>query len=173
MLGKAIAGADPLLTRLIERHEVLIQVTLRADESVAKAPQKAFVDSAVGTASRAHLSFASAAATDPHIQGESFLYTAAADGGLLPGMNVMAFVPTGKASRARMCRQPRSSGCKAAPGPISAPARKPSCGARLPPIACARRRIFRRRHSRWHEVVVSGAQMLLSEEFRAQIQTEE
>jgi len=173
VLGKAIAGPDPVLASLIERRDVLIQVTLRADESVAKAPQNAFVTLQSGRPlGLTYLS--AAAATDPHIQGESFLYTAEADGGLLPGMNVMAFVPTGE-SVARMhiptsaivWLQGRAWAYFRA-GPKTFVRREVATDAPAPDGG-----YFAQGLADGTEVVVSGAQMLLSEEFRAQIQTEE
>lgn len=173
VLGNSITGPTPLLTNLIERRLVLIQVTLRADESLAKPPQKAFLT----TQSGEHIGLdyvSAAAATDPHIQGESYFYTAPASSGLLPGMNVIAFVPTGD-SVARV-RIPASAivwlqgrawayfqtGEKTfARHEIATDSPAPDGGYFIKDIADGT------------PVVVSGAQMLLSEEFRAQIQTEE
>lgn len=173
VLGNSITGPSPLLTDLIERRAILIQVTLRADESLSKPPQKAFLTTQPGE--RIALDFVSgAAATDPHIQGQSFFYTASAASGLLPGMNVMAFVPTGETdarvhipTSAIVWLQGRAwayfqTGENAfARREVATDSPAPDGGYFVKGIADDT------------EVVIHGAQMLLSEEFRAQIQTEE
>jgi hypothetical protein len=173
VLGKAVTGASPLLLALIERRELLVQVTLRADQSVKKIPEDAFVE--IDTGRRAPLRFVSfAAATDPHIQGESFFYTAPAGSGLLPGMNVMAFVPTGQiVTRAKV---PASAivwlqgraWAYFRSGPKSFVRREIATDAPAPDGG-----YFIKEVAEATEIVSRGAQMLLSEEFRAQIQTEE
>ncbi len=173
VLGQAVSRASPLLIGLVERRDVLIQVTLRADETVAKAPENAFVQMQAGY--RIALRFISPApATDPHIQGQSFFYTAAAETSLLPGMNVMAFVPTGQA-RAR-AKVPASA--------IVWLQGRAWAYFRTGPKIFVRREIatdlpapdggyFVKDVPDGTRVVSRGAQMLLSEEFRAQIQSEE
>lgn len=173
VLGQAVTWASPLLIGLVERRDVLIQVTLRADETVAKAPENAFVQTQAGH--RIALRFVSPApATDPHIQGQSFYYTAAAESGLLPGMNVMAFVPTGQmVARA-----------KVPAGAIVWLQGRAWAYFRTGPKTLVRREIatdspapdggyFVKDVLDGTQVVSRGAQMLLSEEFRAQIQSEE
>jgi hypothetical protein len=50
----------------------------------------------IGKAARANITFISPATRiDPKIQGVSFFYTAAAESGVLPGMNVLALLPSG------------------------------------------------------------------------------
>lgn len=173
VLGHAVCDATPLLVSLIERREVLVQVALRADEIVAKVPDNTFVRMQDGK--RAVLHFVSpAASTDPQIQGRSFFYTAPADDGLLPGMNVVAFVPTGQTvarvkipAAAIVWLQGRAwayfrSGPKTfARREVATDAPAPDGGYFVKNVADGTR------------VVSRGAQMLLSEEFRAQIQEEE
>jgi hypothetical protein len=173
VLGNAIIGPSPLLSNLIERRLVLIQVTLRADESLAKPPQQAFLTTQSGE--RIALDYVSAAAaTDPHFQGESFFYTAPARSSLLPGMNVIAFVPTGESSArveiptsAIVWLQGRAwayfqTGEKTfVRHEVATDSPAPDGGYFINDVADGT------------AVVVRGAQMLLSEEFRAQIQTEE
>lgn len=173
VLGHAVSGATPLLVSLIERHEVLVQVTLRADEIAAKVPDKAFVRMQNGE--RTVLHFVSpAASTDPLIQGRSLFYTAPADSGLLPGMNVVVFVPTGHAApsvevpaaaiiwlQGRAWAYFRSGPKTFARREIATDAPSPGGGYFVKNIADGT------------QVVSRGAQMLLSEEFRSQIQEEE
>jgi hypothetical protein len=92
-LAQALVDRTPMFTRLVDRQDVLLQVTLPPGVVVGKAPTTAFVVLANG--SRAALQFVSPATkTDPHIQGVSFFYTAPATTGLLPGMSVLVFVPS-------------------------------------------------------------------------------
>lgn len=173
VLGKAVQDASPLLNGLIARQTVLVQVTLRADEVAAKIPDKAFLRMQDGQ--RVELHFVSpAAATDPQIQGRSFFYTAAADSRLLPGMNVVASVPTGRAAP-----------CVEIPAPAIVWLQGHAWAYfRNSPKTFTRREIatdsparnggyFVKHIADGTQVVSRGAQMLLSEEFRSQIQEEE
>lgn len=179
VLGKAVTEDSTLLTDLVERRTVLIQVTLPPDEILrredlaSKAAEDAFIETA--GKGRIALRFVSpAAATDPHIQGQSFFYMAGADSGLMPGMNVMAFVSTGETvNRAKV--------------PAAAVVwlqGRAWAYVRTGPKTLVRREIatdwpapdggyFVKDMPDGTQIVVRGAQMLLSEEFRAQIQTEE
>lgn len=168
-LAQALVSRSPMFVRLIERQDVLLQVTLPPGVAVGTAPKTAFVVLADG--SRAPLQFVSPATrTDPHIQGVSFFYTAAAATGLLPGMNVLVFVPADtavhgvtvpaasivwwrgrpwvylKSGADRFERQPVATDLPAADG---------SYVARDLPAG--------------RDVVSQGAQMLLSEELRGQL----
>src|SRR5258708_4831910 len=92
-LAQALVDRTPMFARLMERRDVLLQVTLPPGVFVAKQPASAFVELADG--SRAALQLVSPATkTDPRIQGVSFFYTAVAETGLLPGMSVLVFVPS-------------------------------------------------------------------------------
>ena len=124
---------------------------------------------------RANARFVSLAPkTDPRIQGISFLYIAPAQSGLLPGMNILAFLSSG--SMVDGTNVPASSivwwqgraWIYVRTGPerfvrreIATDTPAPTSGyivKGLPGNA---------------EVVTQGAQMLLSEEFRSQIQVGE
>jgi hypothetical protein len=193
VLGQALVDGDPAAQRLIDRRDVLVQVTLPPGVSLSQPPQSASIQTDTGQ--RAGIRLVSPATrTDPRIQGVSFFYTADAASGALPGMNVMAFLPAGRptpgalvpapaivwlqgrawvylqAGTATFTRReidttlpapdggyvvpvaaaPPSEGASPAPG-VSNPAGAPG----LPAGTL---------------LVVSGAQTLLSEEFRAQIQ---
>ena len=95
VLAQAMFNASPAFERLLHQQEVLILVTLPSDVKLASAPATAQVRSASGTLAPASLVSASPRA-DPRIQGISFFYTAAGQGaGLLPGMDVSALLPQG------------------------------------------------------------------------------
>ena len=92
VLGRAIIERAPLVTRLIERVDLLVQVTLPPGESLPAPPQTAFAE-VPPQSERVALRLVSAATrTDPRIQGQSFFYRVAGDSGLLPGTSTMAFL---------------------------------------------------------------------------------
>ena len=172
-LDQGLSRPSSLLMRLIERHDMLIQVTLQADEMVATAPEHAFAEQMGG--GRIDLHFVSpAATTDPHIQGQSFFYTAPAASGLVPGMNVVAYVPTGKVvaraevpASAIVWLQGRA-WAYFRTGPKTLVRREIATDAPAPDGG-----YFVKDMPDGTRVVSRGAQMLLSEEFRTQIQSEE
>ena len=93
VIGKAIVERSPVITRLIERTDFLMQVTLPAGEALKGSPGLAFAE-VPPQSSRVALRFVSAATrTDPRIQGQSFFYIVAGDSGLMPGMSTLAFLP--------------------------------------------------------------------------------
>jgi hypothetical protein len=172
-LCQALVETAPLLTRLISRQDVLLQVTLRPGQTVAQPPVSASVQ--LDNGAEVPLQFVSAAPrTDPRIQGLSFFFTAPADSGLLPGMSVVGLLPRGRTvvgavvpASAIVYQQGRSwayfrTGPKTfAHRAVATDLPAPGGGyvvTGLPDNA---------------EVVVQGAQTLLSEEFRAQMPTEQ
>ncbi len=95
VLGQGVVDGSPMFTRLIKRQDMLIQVTLPPGVVLAEPPASALVEPDNGPPTK--IAFVSRATkADPHIQGISLFYTAPADGTLLPGMNVLAFLPSGK-----------------------------------------------------------------------------
>ncbi len=99
VLGKAIIDRAPLVTRLIERADFLVQVTLPPGESLATPPQAAFAEVPPQSARVALRLVSPATRTDPRIQGQSFYYLASGDSGLLPGTSTMAFLPADRTVR--------------------------------------------------------------------------
>ena len=101
VLGKALVDGAPAVQRLIEREEFLVQVTLPPGVILGSPPASADVEAP--SRSRAGLRYVSPATrTDPRVQGVSFFYTASADSGLLPGMNVLSFLPSDKTVEAAL-----------------------------------------------------------------------
>ena len=95
VLAQAMFNSSPAFERLVRQQEFLILVTLSADLKLASAPATARVQSASGSLAPAALLSPSPRA-DPRIQGISFFYTAPAAGaGLLPGMDVSVLLPVG------------------------------------------------------------------------------
>jgi hypothetical protein len=136
-------------------------------------PVTAAVES--GKSTRTKITFVSPAThVDPKIQGVTLFYAAPAESSLLPGMNVLAFLPTGKiidgvgvAASSVVWWQDRAWVYQRT-GPdkferveIATDMPAPAGGyivAGMPPDV---------------QIVSSGAQLLLSEEFRSQIQVDE
>ena len=97
ILGRALADRSPVLLRLLQRQDVLVQVTLPPGEALSEPPRVAVAQA--GKALRANLQYLSPAPrTDARIQGISFLYVAPASNGLVPGMNLAVSLPTAKAA---------------------------------------------------------------------------
>lgn len=97
--GDVLAGglfmASPALMRLIGQQDVLVQLTVPAGTPLSAPPKTATVRRPDGA--RAELTLLSPAPrTDPRLQGVSLFYLASAkESGLLPGMNVVAELPLG------------------------------------------------------------------------------
>lgn len=95
ILGQSLMDETALAKELVERKKVLVQVTLPLGVSLVRTPQTASIETSTGP--RIEIEFVSPATrTDPKIQGVSFFYTADAASGALPGMNVIAFLPVGQ-----------------------------------------------------------------------------
>ena len=93
-LGQSLTQGSALAKDLLQHSKVLIQVTLPAGTPLAQAPQAASIKTTTGR--RVQIEFISEAPrTDPQIQGVSFFYTADAASGALAGMSVIAFLPVG------------------------------------------------------------------------------
>ena len=150
-----------------------MQITLPPGVVLMATPATAAIEN--GKDTRAQITFISPAThIDPKIQGISFFYVAPADSGVLPGMNVLAFLPTGKTvdgvaipasavvwwqDRAWVYR--RTASDKFVRVEIATDLPAPGGGyivTNLPQDV---------------QIVTGGAQLLLSEEFRSQIQVDE
>jgi len=169
-LGREVAAGGRGLDALVERRALLVQVTLPPGQTLAEPPAKAALES--GRGARAPLAFVSRAPrTDPKIQGASFYYTVPAAGGVLPGMELIARLPVGKPQPAVQVPAQavvwwqdhawiyRRSGPDAFTRTAIATDRPAPGGGYLVSGLPA-----------GSEIVTRGAQLLLSEEFRAQIQ---
>lgn len=173
VLGKSLVDKSPMITALIERQNFLLQITLPPGVILPVPPVTAAIET--GKAARAEITFVSPATRiDPKIQGVSFFYAAAAESGVLPGMNVLAFLPSGRSiegaavpassivwwqGRAWVYR--RSSQDTFIRAEIATDLPAPGGGYIAKDVP------------KDAEIVTRGAQLLLSEEFRAQIQVDE
>jgi len=174
ILAKWLFDSSPAFDRLIQRQDVLLQVTLPLGTHLSPAPQYARVQTADGRLASA--TFVSPSPrTDPRIQGMSFFYLASAQAtGLLPGMNILAYLPVG----------PRAQGVIIPSSAIARWQGKAWVYVQKDSDRFVRREIstetpvedgwfIKKGLAAGDRVVVSGAQQLLSEEFRAQIQVGE
>lgn len=176
VIGNAMVSDGGLITRLIERIEFLLQITLPPGVQLDDVPATASVE-VVGKSRRADVRYISPATrTDARIQGLTYFYAAPANSGVLPGMNVRAFLANGKpvdgvivpataivwwAGRAWVYRRTGDDTFTRLEIPVDMPAEQDG-GFVVPARLLADN----------DDVVITGAQMLLSEEFRSQIQIE-
>lgn len=94
-IGRGIVERSPTVMRLIEREKFLVQVTLPPGVSLTGAPGTALAQAPTRNAN-IDLQYVSAATrTDPRVQGVSYFFSAPGDSGLLPGMNTTVYVPSG------------------------------------------------------------------------------
>jgi len=97
--GTVIAGwlleGSPSFERLRQRLDLLIQITLPSGVSIPSAPDSVQVQTGTGKMVFAHL-ISPSPRTDPRIQGTSFFYAVPAQPGLLQGMNIRAYLPVGQ-----------------------------------------------------------------------------
>lgn len=172
VLGKSLIDESPMIKSLIERQTFLLQITLPPGVVLSAPPATASIK--VGDAQQQMTFVSPATRIDPRIQGVSFFYTVAATSGVLPGMNVLAFLPSGKSiegvavpasavvwwqGRAWVYQRTGASSFTRLAIATDLPA--PDGGYIANNVA------------KDAEIVTQGAQLLLSEEFRAQIQVDE
>jgi hypothetical protein len=170
VLGKSLVERSATVARLIERQDFLVQVTLPPGVPVPKSVSAAAIESP-GKGRAAITQVSPATRTDARIQGLSFFYLVGAESGVLPGMNVLAFLSSGEAVDG-----------------VAIPAEalvwwqdRPWVYRRTEPDTFVRTELatsqptpaggyIDRSLGKDAEIVTRGAQLLLSEEFRAQIQ---
>ena len=173
VLGAALIDKTPLMTRLIERADYLVKVALPPGAAVTRPPETAIAR--LDGAREVQLTFVSPATTiDPRLQGISYLYRAAAEAALLPGLNLEVVLLAEAVERGVVV-------------PESAVVWLQGLAwiyLRTEPNTFVRREIAADHPGpdggyivtglpEGAEVAVRGAQMLLSEEFRAQVPIED
>lgn len=167
-----IEGNSPQLDALLMQRMFLLQVTGTTTSSFV-APKQAVVQYADGTHGTAH--FVSVIPQlDPRLQVPSLLYEIAPHPGLVPGINLSVFLPSG----------PARSGVVVPSGAVVWSQGSAWCYVEASPGKFVRTPVQNANPSAqgWFvtegidpgaRVVTSGAQTLLSEEFRSHIQAEQ
>ncbi len=172
-LAAWLSEGTPAFRRLEAQQDVLIQLTLPPGTGLPSPPATACLPGPAGCAATARL-VSSAPRTDPRVQGPSFFFVAsAAESGLQPGMNLTAFLPVGQEVQGMVI--PAAAvvwlGGKTwvfiekTPGNFvrrEIPAASPVAGGWFVP----------KEQVPGPRIVTTGAQYLLSEEFRSQIEIE-
>ncbi|KZC20239.1 MULTISPECIES: hypothetical protein [Rhodanobacter] len=173
VLAQSIVDGSPLIRHLIERQQVLVQVTLPPGKTLPTPPTTASLQ--LDGNARTTITFVSIATrTDPRIQGVSFFYVAPASSALLTGMNVQALLPSG----------PTAEGVAVPGSAVVWWQDRAWVYLNAAPHAFVRTEIptdqlapgggfIVKNLPRQSRIVVRGAQLLLSEEFRAQIQVDD
>lgn len=174
--GPVVAGwleqGSPQLDGLLAQRMVLLQVTVASNSNFA-ASKEAMVKYADGSHSSAHL-ISILPQLDPRLQAPSLLYIVAAHSGLIPGINLPVFLPSG----------PAQDGIIVPSSAVVWWQGKAWCYVEESPGKFVREEVTTSNpvsdgwfvtediHADAH-VVTSGAQTLLSEEFRSQIQADQ
>ncbi|CCD86235.1 putative Multidrug resistant protein [Bradyrhizobium sp. ORS 285] len=96
VIGRGIIERSPQVVQLIEREQLLVQVTLPPGVTLAEPPRFALAQAPTRSVNIDLRYLSPATRTDPRIQGVSYYFVAGGDSGLLPGMNTTAYVPSGK-----------------------------------------------------------------------------
>jgi hypothetical protein len=172
-LGQAIIARAPLLTRLLDGRDALVQLTAPPGKAPPAPPPTAFLQRD-GEKPTPLALVSPAPRVDPRIQGASYFYLAPAQAGLTPGMNVVARLPAG----------PPLEGAAAPESALVWFSGRAWIYLRAGADRFARRPVDANRRTEDGEVFVGavpkdarvvaiGAQSLLSEELRADIKVEE
>ena len=96
VIGKGVVERSPQVVQLIERDQFLVQVTLPPGVVLAEPPRAALAQAPSRNANIDLHYVSPATRTDARIQGLSYFFVASGDSGLLPGMNTIVYVPSGK-----------------------------------------------------------------------------
>jgi len=96
VIGKGVVERSPQVVQLIERDQFLVQVTLPPGVVLAEPPGAALAQAPSRNANIDLQYVSPATRTDARIQGLSYFFVASGDSGLLPGMNTTVYVPSGK-----------------------------------------------------------------------------
>lgn len=94
VLAGWVRGNSGDFEQLIGRRMVLVQLTVAPGQLPAEAPPSALLETPTGQTVKASL-VSAAPQTEPRIQGVSYFYIAPASPGLLPGMNVVGSLLVG------------------------------------------------------------------------------
>ena len=174
--GEVIAGwlasDSPVLKRVLQQQDVLVQVTFPVEAANLAPPKSIRVQAADNVFASATL-VARSPRMDPRVQGIGYFYVAPAQV-LVPGMNVLAFLPT--PAEATGVVVPQSAAVWWQGRSWVYVQRSPDHFARVEVASDQPVKggfVVRTGLKPNDQVVSTGAQLLLSEEFRSQIQVGE
>jgi hypothetical protein len=94
-IARWVFDDSPAFLRIVQRQDVLLQITLPSGTAIASPPDSVLVQTAAGKTTPAKL-ISSSPRTDPRIQGMSFFYVAPSQPDMIPGMNIRAYLPVGQ-----------------------------------------------------------------------------
>jgi hypothetical protein len=94
VIARWMGENSPSFNRLLQQQDVLIQITPLEDKHLGRAPGTALIQASDGNLSSGSLISPSPHA-DPRIQKAGFFYIIPIRPDLLPGMNIIAWLPTG------------------------------------------------------------------------------
>ena len=169
VLGRQLGEENQVFARLIQREDYLIQVTLPPGMVISDPPETATILLESGQRKEIHF-ISPATKTNASIQGVSFFYNVPASSDLLPGMNVVALLPLDSTIDSVVVPENAIVWWQGRPwvyvstGPTTFTRRAIAVDYPLPEGGYLDRSLTNRT-----VIVVRGAQMLLSEEFRAQV----
>ena len=164
---------DPVrLDRVFDQREFLVQVTIPLD-AVSDAPETISLEIPGSHRTQAKL-ISAFPRVDPRIQGMSLLYVAHNHLGLAPGLNVVARLPVGRLMHGVLVPQQAVVWWQGNAWVYQQTVLGHFVRRLLPAHTVLPTGLFvSRGFSRGDQIVVRGAQILLSEEFRSQIQSED
>lgn len=164
--ARAIANNAPLFRRIAMQQDVLVQVTLLGSYLASpphairlQSPKGEFVDAVLISPSPR---------TDPRFQGESFFYVAPAQNtGLVPGMNLSAYLPVGVEEQGYLVPETAVVWWQGKAWVYVQQDKEHYIKQELPASSSADEGWFApKQFAEGKPVVVTGAQLLLSEELR-------
>lgn len=165
-----VQQADPQLTALLDHRSVLVQVSLPAGQ--ARAPSAIEVEALGARIAASYVSTYPQA--DPRLQGLSLLYLAPVHDGLVPGLNLTAWLPQGPPAPGVLVPQQAIVWWQGAAWAYERTSATTFVRRAVPDAQPLPGGLFAATgFTRGEPVVVQGAAALLSEELRAQIQTED
>ncbi len=172
VVAKWVVDDPPSLNRVLEQHEFLVQVTLPAGV-VSAAPTAISLEIPESGHTQARL-ISPFPRVDPRIQGVSFLYVMPNRLGLAPGLNLVARLSVGRLRRGVLVPRQAMVWWQGSAWVYQQTAPGHFARHQAPTDTPLESGVFvSRDFSPGDEIVIRGAQMLFSEEFRSQIQPED
>jgi hypothetical protein len=157
---------SPEVERVLDQHDFLLQITPPSG-TLSKAPQTASLELPAGSRAQAHL-IAPYPRVDPRIQGASFIYLVNAHPGLAPGLNLIAHLPGARLQKGAIIPYSAVVWWQGEQWVYLQTAPDRFTRRQLPTSSRVPNGFFiASGFSPGNRVVVSGAQMLLSEESRS------